>query len=131
MKQYKSGLLFGTFDPFHYGHLSLIRRARELCDKLYICIDSNDLIRSKGREPVVNIKDKLDDMSILADYVGVESYQFPKKYYIDLLKPEVLIKGDDWVGKNWEGEQYCKTIYIPHTKGIHSTNIYGLGIPKN
>lgn len=128
MKKYKSGLLFGTFDPFHYGHLSLIRKAKEICESIYICIDSNDLIINKGREPVLSLKDRIDNISILADFVGVESYQFPKKYWIDLLKPEILIKGDDWVGKNWDGEKYCKTIYLPHTKGIHSSNIYGLGI---
>lgn len=126
MKQYKSALLFGTFDPLHYGHIQLIKNALKLCETLYICIDSNELIRLKGREPSLSIIERKENMAMFkgVSFVGVESLAFPKKYWIDLLKPEVLIKGDDWVGKNWSGEKLLKTIYIPHTKGIHSSDIW-------
>ena len=127
MKTYKSGMLFGTFHPLHDGHISLIRRAYELCEKLYLIIDSDDLVRKKGREPLLILQERMDNIESLkgVEFVGVESYKFPKAYWVDFLKPEVLIKGDDWVGKGWSGESLGKTIYIPHTKGIHSTQICG------
>jgi len=126
MKKYKSGMLFGTFHPLHDGHISLIRRAYELCDKLYVMVDSNDLIRKKGREPILPVNERVANLGALkgVEFVGVESYEFPKVYWVNLLKPDVLIKGDDWVGRGWDGERLCKTIYLPHTQGIHSTDIW-------
>lgn len=126
MKKYKSGLLFGTFHPLHEGHISLIRRAYDVCDKIYICLDDDDLIKKKGREPILPVSERIKNLNSLkgVKFVGVESFEFPKFFWVELLKPEVLIKGDDWVGKGWDGESLGKTIYLPHTKGIHSSNIW-------
>lgn len=126
MKPYRTGMLFGTFHPLHEGHINLIRNAKALCDDIYVIIDDNDLVRRKGREPILPLQERIDNIEMIKGVVavGVESYRFPKAYWVSLFKPEVLIKGDDWVGKKWSGESLGKTIYLPHTKGIHSTNIW-------
>jgi len=125
MKKYKSGLLFGTFDPLHEGHISLIRRAYDICEKIYICMDDNELITLKGRSASLPITERIKNIKSLrgVDLIGIESFKFPKDYWVKTFNPEVLIKGDDWVGKKWDGERLCKTIYLKHTKGIHSSNI--------
>ena len=41
------GLIGGTFDRFHKGHLHLISKSLESCDKLEIWINSDDLARQK------------------------------------------------------------------------------------
>ena len=32
----RTGITFGTFDMFHYGHLRILQRARALCDRLVV-----------------------------------------------------------------------------------------------
>jgi len=125
MKKYRCGLLFGSFDPLHYGHIRLIRKARELCCAVYVCIDSDDLIRdTKHREPmsgeIARAKDMRDIKGVLQ--VGVKSEKANKKFWIRHFRPDVLIKGSDWIGKDWGGEGLGVEVkYVPYTKGISST----------
>ena len=41
------GITFGTFDVFHYGHLRILERSREMCDRLVVGISSDELNFSK------------------------------------------------------------------------------------
>ena len=45
----KTGITFGTFDVFHYGHLRILERTRELCDYLIVGVSSDELNFSKNR----------------------------------------------------------------------------------
>ena len=48
----KRGITFGTFDVFHYGHLRILERTRELCDHLVVGVSSDELnFSKKGRNP--------------------------------------------------------------------------------
>ena len=31
----------GTFDPIHYGHIDIARRASKLFDEVYMCVSDN------------------------------------------------------------------------------------------
>ena len=39
----KTVITFGTYDLFHYGHLRIIQRARELGDRLVVGVSSDAL----------------------------------------------------------------------------------------
>ena len=53
----KRGITFGTFDVFHYGHLRILERARELCDYLIVGVSSDELNNSKkGRMPIIRCR---------------------------------------------------------------------------
>ena len=125
MKKYKLGLLFGTFDPLHFGHVRLLKRAKDLCEKIFVCIDSDDLIReAKKREPFASYEDRVEDVKGIkyVDYTGMESDTLTKAVWIKKIKPDVLIKGDDWKGKGWSGENLgVPVVYLPHTQEINST----------
>ncbi len=54
-----------------------------------------------------------------------ESDKNNKLYWIKKLKPDVLIKGDNWKGKSWNGEGLgVKVVYLKHLKGIHSSDLW-------
>ena len=39
----KTVITFGTYDLFHYGHLRIIQRARQLGDRLVVGVSSDAL----------------------------------------------------------------------------------------
>lgn len=43
MKEFKTGLVIGRFQPLHNGHIFLIERALERCDELVIGIGSSNI----------------------------------------------------------------------------------------
>jgi choline-phosphate cytidylyltransferase len=53
-------ITFGTFDLFHYGHLSILQRARAVGDELIVGVSSDELnISKKGRPPVTPLDQRL------------------------------------------------------------------------
>ena len=45
----KIGLVQGSWDLFHLGHLRYIKKAKSLCDFLVIGMDSDEKIKKKKR----------------------------------------------------------------------------------
>jgi glycerol-3-phosphate cytidylyltransferase len=66
VKKYRIGLTFGAFCPLHYGHINLFINAKEHCDKLIVCMSSDEYIKSKkGYEPPVPFEQRFMHLSAL------------------------------------------------------------------
>lgn len=89
------GLVQGSWDLFHLGHLRYIMKARGLCDFLIISMDNDEKIRKrKGpTRPVIPEDERYEFISMLniADAVVVKKAQDPKWHLIKTVKPDVLI----------------------------------------
>ena len=124
MKKYNKALLFGTFNPLHSGHIRLFRKAIEIAEELYIVMDDDNLIiNSKRRKPFGDRKERQEDIKMIKGiiFAGFENSKTDKKYWIDKIKPDVLIKGNDWKGNNWSGETLGIPVkYLKHTNNTHS-----------
>lgn len=46
----KRVITYGTFDLLHYGHINLLRRAKELGDYLIVALSTDDFNKIKGKE---------------------------------------------------------------------------------
>lgn len=104
----KVGLVQGSWDLFHLGHLLYILKARELCDYLVIAMDSDEKIRKRkgaGR-PIIPEKERYEFLKNLGlgDYVVIKDVNEPKWGLIKSLKPEVLIA----IKENYSDEQISK-----------------------
>tara|TARA_B100000787_G_scaffold147049_1_gene117875 strand:- start:6137 stop:7360 length:1224 start_codon:yes stop_codon:yes gene_type:complete len=96
----------GCFDILHAGHISYLRRARELGDCLVVLINSDDSVKSlKGSSRPIN--SELDRAAVLlgltcVDLVCIFSDETPIKIYENLL-PDILVKGGDYHIENIVG----------------------------
>ena len=120
----KRGLTFGTFDVFHYGHLRILERSRELCGHLTVGVSLDELnISKKGRPPYYSLRERLGIVQALrvVDAVFVEESLELKADYIRKYRADVLIMGDDWAGKFDIYKDLCEVVYLPRTPGISTT----------
>ena len=119
-------ITYGTFDMLHYGHISLLKRAKALGDYLIVGITSDDYDRTRGKinnqqsliERIKAIKD-----TGIADEIIVEEYEGQKIDDICRMKIDIFTVGSDWIGYFDYLNEYCKVIYLPRTEGVSSSII--------
>ncbi|MCH8553449.1 MAG: adenylyltransferase/cytidyltransferase family protein [Natronospirillum sp.] len=129
-------ITFGTFDILHYGHIRILKRAREMGDRLVVGVSSDTLNeRKKGRKPVYSQEERLAILTAIryVDEVFVEESLELKRDYILQHKADKLVMGNDWAGKFDEFNDVCEVIYLERTPSISTTSIIEVvkGIPEN
>ena len=121
----------GCFDIIHSGHVTYLASAKALGDILIVGINSDSSIkRLKGQNrPINNEEDRcLVVASLLAtDYVIVFDEDTPYNL-INLIKPDVLVKGGDWpvdtiVGFDIVKSYSGKVLSLPYVPGKSTTGI--------
>lgn len=121
-------ITFGTFDVFHVGHVRILKRAAELGSELIVGLSSDELNYSKkARYPIYPEKDRLEiiqSLSFVTETFLEESLEL-KAEYIKQYNADILVMGDDWLGKfDWVKEEVdCEVIYLPRTPSISTTEI--------
>ena len=131
-------LTYGTFDLLHYGHIRLLKRAKELGDYLIVAVSTDEFNEVKGKKAYHNYETRKKMLEAIryVDLVIPENdwEQKPtdiKKYFAD-----VLVMGNDWAGdEKFKGlDKYCEVVFLDRTKGISTTKIkkdLGLQEPIN
>lgn len=117
-------ITFGTFDVLHVGHVRILNRAAELGDRLIVGVSSDALnLSKKGRKPVFSQAERLEIVSGLkaVDEVFVEESLELKRDYINQFAADVLVMGDDWVGRFDFCSDLAKVVYLPRTPSISTT----------
>ena len=131
----KRVLTYGTYDLLHYGHIRLLKRAKELGDYLIVALSTDEFNAIKGKKAYHNYETRKKMLEAIR-YVDLvipeknwdQKIDDVKKYYVD-----VTVMGDDWKGndKFEELKEYCDVIYLPRTEGISTTKIKKeLGLQK-
>jgi len=119
--------LNGTFDVLHPGHFKLFRYARMLAGAngtVHVGVDTDERVQAfKGPSRPVNmlITRTTNLLSIKEiDYVSSFSSDWELETLIYMNKPQFMVIGDDYRGKDIIGAQYIgKIIYI--TRDEHSS----------
>lgn len=119
-------ITFGTFDVLHIGHLRILERARALGDRLVVGVSSDALnLSKKGRPPVFSEQERIALINALevVDSVFLEESLEAKREYVMNHGAEVLVMGDDWIGRFDELSDVCKVVYLPRTPSVSTTAV--------
>lgn len=124
-REYKLVFTNGCFDLIHSGHLHTLEIAKNEGDKLLVAVNSDESIqRLKGNaRPILPLYERMKLLAALecVDYVIAFDEDTPQKLIEDI-KPDVLVKGADWEGKEVAGVDCVKKVcYVPLVEG-HSTS---------
>lgn len=120
----------GCFDVLHTGHMNYLKFCKQHGDVLVVGMNSDDSVRrNKGPErPINNQQDRADLLAALemVDYVVTFDQDTPKEL-IEQVKPDILIKGQDWAEKGVVGREFVearggKVILAPLVEGKSSTS---------
>jgi rfaE bifunctional protein nucleotidyltransferase chain/domain len=121
----------GCFDILHVGHVKYLQEARSQGDILVVGLNSDESVkRLKGEtRPIQNEEDRGTVLSALecVDFVTVFAEDTPKKL-IELVRPDVLVKGGDWkidqiVGSDFVISYGGEVKSLQFVQGKSTTNI--------
>jgi glycerol-3-phosphate cytidylyltransferase len=118
-------LTYGTFDLFHVGHVRLLKRLRDLGDKLIVGISSDEFNQQKGKKSFFSYEERAEIVASCkyVDVVFPEHCWEQKKEDIKNYNVDIFAMGDDWQGKFDHLREECKVIYLPRTQDISTTEI--------
>lgn len=121
----KKVITYGTFDLFHFGHLELLRRAKELGDFLVVAVSTDEFNIKKGKECIYPFEHRIKIVEAIqyVDKVIPEENWEQKRKDILSNKIQIFTIGDDWKGEFDELRDICDIIYIDRTKGISTSNL--------
>lgn len=121
----KTVLTYGTFDLFHIGHLNLLKRARELGDKLIVAVSTDEFNATKGKTTLMPFEHRVELVRSVrfVDEVIAESNWDQKISDVQQHRVDLFVMGSDWQGKFDFLKPHCEVVYLPRTDNVSSTEL--------
>ena len=121
----------GVFDIMHPGHVRYLTAARALGDALVVAVNSDRSVRvNKGPlRPVNSEQERAEVLSALLCVDAVTIFDTPTPFeVIDLVQPDVLVKGADWaddaiVGRDIVERRGGRVVRMPVEQGYSTSSI--------
>ena len=123
----KRVITYGTFDLLHYGHINLLKRAKELGDYLIVAVSTDEFNWQQKQKKSYFTYEQRKALVEAIRYVDLvipeESWDQKRndmhEYHID-----TFVIGDDWAGKfDYLEEEGVEVVYLPRTPEISTTQI--------
>lgn len=120
-------LTYGTYDLLHYGHIRLLKRAKELGDYLIVAISTDEFNAIKGKTAYHDYKTRKEMLEAVryVDLVIPEETWEQKPNDVKEYRVDTVVMGSDWAGneKFEELKELCEVIYLDRTEGVSTTKI--------
>ena len=125
-----TGYTTGVFDMFHVGHLNLLRRARENCDRLIVGVSTDEVVEEyKGHRPIIPYAERVEIVRAIRWVDEVVPQTTMDKFAAwERLRFDRLFHGSDWKGSAMYNEVEAKlravgveVVYFEYTQGTSST----------
>lgn len=121
----KKIITYGTFDLLHYGHISLLQRAKALGDYLIVGLSTDNFNQQKGKKSYFTFTERKKMLEALrcVDLVIAEDSWEQKLNDVLEFKVDTFVIGDDWRGKFDFLKDACEVVYLNRTPEISTTAI--------
>lgn len=121
----KTVITYGTFDILHIGHINLLRRARQMGDRLVVGLSSDEFNRGKHKSSLLNYANRRAVLEAIrwVDEVFPEHTWEQKVDDIRKYSASIFVMGHDWAGKFDFLSEYCEVRYLPRTPEVSTTEI--------
>ncbi len=120
-------LTYGTFDLLHYGHIRILKRAKELGDYLVVALSTDEFNATKGKKAYhsYETRKKMLEAIRYVDLVIPENNWEQKIQDVKDYKIDVVVMGDDWAGSDKFDylKEYCEVKFLERTPGVSTTMI--------
>ena len=122
----KRVITYGTYDLLHYGHINLLKRAKELGDYLIVVLSTDEFNWNEKQKKCYFTYEKRKAMLEAIRYVDLvipeENWDQKRTDVVDY-KVDTFFMGDDWKGKFDFLSDLCEVVYLPRTPEISTTQI--------
>jgi len=120
----------GIFDLIHKGHIDLLKYAKSLGDYLIVNVNCDDAVR-RLKGPLRPIQNEDTRLAVIRELKCVDDvfifYQDTPEYNIKLIKPDILVKGPEEIGKEIPGASivlgYGGKVVVPNWPIRESTTL--------
>lgn len=124
----KRVITYGTFDMLHYGHINLLRRAKEMGDYLIVVLSTDEFNRMQKQKRTYFSYEKRKQLLEAIRYVDLvipENSWEQKVSDINLYQVDTFVMGDDWRGEfdYLADETDAEVVYLERTPEISTTQI--------
>lgn len=123
----KRVITYGTFDLLHYGHINLLKRAKEQGDYLIVAISTDEFNSDeKGKKCYFSYEQRkmMVESIRYVDQVIPETGWEQKRTDVHKYDIDVFVIGDDWKGKfDYLAEEGVEVVYLSRTPEISTTQI--------
>ncbi|MED3792884.1 glycerol-3-phosphate cytidylyltransferase [Niallia alba] len=121
----KKIITYGTFDLLHWGHINILKRAKELGDHLTVALSSDEFNAIKNKQAYHTY----DNRKMILEAIRYVDEVIPEHDWDQKIRDvvdhniDIFVMGDDWEGKFDFLKDYCEVVYLPRTVGISTTKI--------
>jgi len=121
----KKVITYGTFDLLHWGHINILRRAKEMGDYLIVAISTDEFNRLKHKQAYHNYENRKLILEAIryVDEVIPENNWEQKVEDVQKHDVDVFVMGDDWKGEFDFLKDHCEVVYLERTEGISTSQI--------
>ncbi len=123
----KKVITYGTFDLLHYGHINLLRRAKELGDYLIVAVSTDEFNWNEKKKKCYFSYEKrkqlLEAIKYVDEVIPEENWE-QKRTDVHKYNADIFVIGDDWKGKfDFLKEEGVEVVYLERTPDISTTQI--------
>lgn len=107
------GFTNGCFDIVHRGHVTMLRKCRDRCDKLIVALNTDESVRRLNKGPERPIQSEAARADVVAamgavDMVLLFDDDTPLEL-ISALRPDMIFKGSDYVVETVVGHEIVQS----------------------
>lgn len=123
----KRVITYGTFDLLHFGHINLLRRAKELGDYLIVVLSTDEFNwNEKQKKSYFTYEQRKAILEAIryVDLVVPEDNWDQKRTDMHKYDVDTFVMGNDWEGKfDFLKEEGVEVVYLSRTPDISSSQI--------